>query len=307
MHASNPFSRRLIPTAAAAALALGSPLAHADFSATASISGLSFRAVQLDTGAPGVPGVSYAFVDPAGNYPAYYLDVADSAAAAWGANLKQDALALPAGGTSPLPAAFANGLGIDNASSTLWTTSTSITGMAAANGAGGLRMAGLAASFGETYTAASSYFDVVSLAPHTSLIASFDLSMLLHQGGQCNAGQCDAAFAEIIVGYNSTPDSGGNSDSGTWVLSGPTGGGISASPFVVEPYASFVAADITNYQSSEHHEFVLTNTKDTAAAFNFYGVIYADGQAVSSVPEPAAWLLLAAGLPLLALRRRRIG
>jgi hypothetical protein len=156
--------------------------------------------------------VSYAFVDPAGNYPAYYLDVADSAAAAWGANLEQDAPGLPAGGTSPLPASFANGVGIENASSTLWARSNSITGMAAANGATGLRMAGLAASFGETYTGSGSYFDMLSLAPHTSLTVGFDLSMLLHQRGQCNAGQCDAAFAEIIVGYSSTPDNDDNSE-----------------------------------------------------------------------------------------------
>jgi len=303
MNTSHRLDRRLIATAAT--LAALSPLAHADFSATSSISGLSFQAIQLDTGAPGIPGASYAFVDPAGNYPAYFIDVTDSAAGAWGANLKQGAVALPAGGINALPASYANGVGIDNASSTLWATSTSITGMAAANGQSGLRIAGLAASFGETYTAASSYYQVLSLAPHTSLTVGFDMSMLLHQGGRCDAGECDAAFGEIIFGYSSTPDINGNSDSGTWVLSGPTGGGISAAPIVIEPYASFVAADMTNYQSSEHHDFVLTNTTDSAATYNLYGLIYANGQAVSSVPEPAAWLLWAAALPLLALRRRR--
>ena len=175
--------------------------------------------------------------------------------------------------------------------------------MAAANGASGLRMAGLAASFGETYTSSSSFFNVLSLAPHTSLTVAFDMSMLLHQGGQCNAGQCDAAFGEIVFGYSSVPDSNGISDSGTFVLSGPTGGGISAMSVVIEPYASFIAADQINYQSSEHHEFLLTNSNDAAATYNLYGLIYANGQAVSNVPEPAVWLMFATGLSLLALRR----
>jgi hypothetical protein len=303
MKTSNLRSRRLVATAAA--LCLGSPLAHADFSATASISGMSFQSTQLDTGLPGTPGVSYAFADPAGNYPAYYIDVADSAAAAWGANLRQGALALPDGGINPLPPAYVNSVNIDNATSMLWTTSTSLTGFAAANGASGLRMAGMAASFGETYPGADSFYNVLTLAPNTSLTIGFDLSMLLHQGGQCLAGQCDAAFAEIIVGYSSTPDSNGFSDSQAWALSGPTGGGISVLPVVYEPYASFVAANLTNYQSTEHHEFLLANRTDTAATYNLYGIVYADGMAVATVPEPSGWLLWAAGLPLLALRRRR--
>jgi hypothetical protein len=293
--------------AAAAVLTLVSSLARADFSATASISGLSFSATQLDTGTPGTPGVSYAFVDPAGNYPAYYLDVTDSAAAAWGVNLKQNALPLPASGVSPL-SALADSVSIDNASSILWGNSTSITGMAAANGESGLRIAGLAASFGENYAAADNYYNVLSIAPHTSLTIGFDMSMLLHQGGQCNAaGECDAAFAEIIVQYNAIPDSTGYSDSGSWVLSGPTGGGISAAPIVHEPYASFVAADVTNYEQTEHHDFLLTNATDAAVTYNFYGVIYADGMSVAAVPEPGSYAMLLAGLGMIAAvaRRRR--
>ena len=163
----------------------------------------------------------------------------------------------------------------------------------------------MAASFGETYQGASSYFDVLSLAPHTRLTIGFDLSIVLHQGGQCKAGRCDAAFGEVIVGYSSTPDITGASDRGSWVLTGPTGGGISASPVVYEPYASFIAANLSDYQNGDHHDFVLTNDTDTAANFNLYGQVYANGQAVSSVPEPDAWLLWMAGLPIVALRLRK--
>jgi hypothetical protein len=296
MNSSNPVRGNFV--AFAAAVTLFCAPAHAGFSATGSIGNLGFSAVDLITGE--ATGSGYSFVDTTGNYPGYFVDVAPSIAGAWGVNFEQGAGAPPAGGASFLTDGFIARTGIANASSSVTTTSIALTVQASGNGDDGLRVAGVLAHVGSLYPGV-----VVSLAPHMALTIGFDLSMQLHQDGLCNAGECDAAFALVQFSVATTPGSNGWLDGGYATLVGPGGGGISASARVTEPYSSFNASDLTDYSSSEHHEFVLTNPFDAAASYNLYGTVAASGLAAVSVPEPAAWMLWAGGLPLLALRHLR--